>query len=109
SKAGGTGIDGLFYVPDFVTKEEARALENAARIGGGGGRGGGGGAGEWIDLHKRRLQIHGGTPHPSGMVEEELPAFLQEVCDALVDAGVFPESSPPNHVLLNEYSEGQGI
>ncbi|CAN0385816.1 unnamed protein product, partial [Ectocarpus sp. 13 AM-2016] len=31
------------------------------------------------------------------------------VCDALVEAGVFPESSPPNHVLLNEYSDGQGI
>lgn len=31
------------------------------------------------------------------------------VCTALVDAGIFSESSPPNHVLLNEYTEGQGI
>ncbi|CBN80039.1 conserved unknown protein [Ectocarpus siliculosus] len=102
------GIDGIFYVPGFVTEEEGRGLELAARSGDGG-SGGGGGGGEWKDLYKRRLQIHGGTPHPSGMVEEELPAFLQEVCDALVEAGVFPESSPPNHVLLNEYSDGQGI
>ncbi|CAN0045098.1 unnamed protein product [Ascophyllum nodosum] len=43
------------------------------------------------------------------MVEEELPAFLREVCDALVEAGVFPEDRPPNHVLLNEYTDGQGI
>ncbi|CAM9410200.1 unnamed protein product, partial [Scytosiphon promiscuus] len=100
----GRGIDGIFYVPEFVTRAEGRALEKATRSGGGGG-----GAGEWKDLHKRRLQIHGGIPHPSGMVEEDLPVFLQEVCDALVDAGVFPENSPPNHVLLNEYSEGQGI
>lgn len=74
-KEEGRGVDGIFYVPNFVTKEEGRALESAARSGGGGGSGG---AGEWKDLHKRRLQIHGGTPHPSGMVEQELPAFLQE-------------------------------
>lgn len=40
------------------------------------------------------------------------PPFLfsrPPVCDALVEAGIFPEGSPPNHVLLNEYSEGQGI
>ncbi|CAN0391528.1 unnamed protein product [Laminaria digitata] len=43
------------------------------------------------------------------MVEEELPQFLREVCEALVAAGIFPENAPPNHVLLNEYSEGQGI
>lgn len=71
------GIDGIFYVPGFVTEEEGRGLERAARSGDGG-SGGGGGGGEWKDLNKRRLQIHGGTPHPSGMVEEELPAFLQE-------------------------------
>ncbi|CAN0565519.1 unnamed protein product, partial [Ectocarpus sp. 12 AP-2014] len=71
------GIDGIFYVPGFVTEEEGRGLERAARSGDGG-SGGGGGGGEWKDLYKRRLQIHGGTPHPSGMVEEELPAFLQE-------------------------------
>lgn len=37
------------------------------------------------------------------------PHFVLTVCAALVEAGVFEESSPPNHVLLNEYSEGQGI
>lgn len=70
----GQGIDGIYYVPGFVTKEEGRLLENAACSGGGGG----GDGPEWKELHKRRLQIHGGTPHPSGMVEEELPPFLRE-------------------------------
>eukprot|EP00903_Cladosiphon_okamuranus_P016542 g15260.t1 len=107
SQGDNQGIDGIHYVPGFVTKEEGRLLESAA-CGGDGGADGDGGP-EWKELYKRRLQIHGGTPHPSGMVEEELPPFLRELCDALVEAGVFPESSPPNHVLLNEYSSGQGI
>eukprot|EP00752_Nemacystus_decipiens_P001554 g1521.t1 len=103
----GQGIDGIYYVAGFVTKEEGRLLEKAACSGDG--DGGPGGGPKWKELYKRRLQIHGGTPHPSGMVQEELPPFLREVCDALVEAGVFPENSPPNHVLLNEYSSGQGI
>lgn len=70
---GGGGIDGIYYVPGFVTKEEGRLLENAARHGGDGD-----GGTEWKDLYKRRLQIHGGTPHPSGMVEDELPPFLRQ-------------------------------
>lgn len=73
----GQGVDGIYYVPGFVTKEEGRLLESAACRGDGVGGDGGGGP-EWKELHKRRLQIHGGTPHPSGMVEEELPRFLRE-------------------------------
>lgn len=65
------GVDGIYYVPDFVTAEEGKRLQQAARDGEGKNA-------EWKDLYKRRLQIHGGTPHPSGMVEEELPLFLQE-------------------------------
>ena len=72
----GHGVDGIYYVPGFVTNEEGRLLENAACSGDSGG--GGGGGPEWKELYKRRLQIHGGTPHPSGMVEEELPSFLRE-------------------------------
>lgn len=37
------------------------------------------------------------------------PAGPFPVCEALVAAGIFPETAQPNHVLLNEYSEGQGI
>lgn len=38
-----------------------------------------------------------------------LPPPLQEIADQLVEKGIFPFDSPPNHVLLNEYQPGQGI
>lgn len=82
-RADGQGVDGIYYVPGFVTKEEGRLLENAASSGDGGG-----GGPEWKELYKRRLQIHGGTPHPSGMVEEELPPFLREGALTAVEAWV---------------------
>ncbi|CAM9481847.1 unnamed protein product [Choristocarpus tenellus] len=67
------GVEGLYYIPGFLSKEEGRRLEEetygsyhqSARSG-------------WINLHKRRLQVHGGIPHPDGMVPEKLPQFLQE-------------------------------
>lgn len=46
---------------------------------------------------------------PGGMVATPLPPFLASVAQALVQAGVFEAAEPPNHVLLNEYSPGQGI
>lgn len=58
--------------------------------------------------HAQSLPLHTYDTHahlpPYHCLCSNLP-----VCDALVEAGVFPESSPPNHVLLNEYSDGQGI
>lgn len=56
----------------------------------------------WTNLRNRRLQNHGGTPHAGGMVPQALPPFLQAVCDALTQCGVFAADAPPNHVLLNE-------
>ena len=95
----------LYYIPAFVTAAEAAALEQAvlssqhsepAR---------------WKDLEQRRLYIAGGSPHYSGMVPEPLPGYLQSLCLALVEAGVFRcgEEERPNHILLNEYRNGQGI
>ena len=85
---GGGGVDSIYYVPNFVSAQEGERLERAVEgEGGEGGEGPGGkgrgrgkreGVAEWKNLHKRRLQIHGGIPHASGMVEEELPAFLRE-------------------------------
>jgi hypothetical protein len=50
-------LSGVYYIPGFVSEEEARDL--VARID------------EmpeasWTDLKRRRLQNHGGTPHPDG-------------------------------------------
>jgi len=38
-----------------------------------------------------------------------MPNFLNSLVSALVQSGVFSKDMAPNHVLLNEYSRGQGI
>ena len=38
-----------------------------------------------------------------------LPSYGRAVFVALVAAGLFASDAPPNHILLNEYSNGQGI
>lgn len=95
-----SSVSGIYYIPDFVTQKEAHDL--ADRIT------------EmpetsWAKLKRRRLQNHGGTPHPHGMVPQPVPRFISQVMEATVEAGIFPANEGPNHVLLNEYSRGQGI
>ena len=43
------------------------------------------------------------------MMEEEVPRFVNQVFGSLIESGVFPEDEPPNHILINAYSCGQGI
>ena len=38
-----------------------------------------------------------------------VPSYGRAVFAALVAAGVFASDAPPNHILLNEYCNGQGI
>jgi hypothetical protein len=42
------------------------------------------------------------------MILEQMPEFLTHLIDRLCACGVF-DGSRPNHVLLNEYTHGQGI
>mmetsp|Transcript_29133 Transcript_29133/g.38315 ORF Transcript_29133/g.38315 Transcript_29133/m.38315 type:complete len:318 (+) Transcript_29133:141-1094(+) len=95
-------VSGIYYIPNFVSEEQANQLleltYNSSYS-----------AVKWRNLNNRRLQIHGGIPHPSGMHLEELPIFLKEICDAVVRSSIMPADAGPNHVLLNEYTEGQGI
>eukprot|EP00927_Polykrikos_kofoidii_P049978 TRINITY_DN43946_c0_g1_i1.p1 TRINITY_DN43946_c0_g1~~TRINITY_DN43946_c0_g1_i1.p1 ORF type:complete len:338 (-),score=47.24 TRINITY_DN43946_c0_g1_i1:19-1032(-) len=89
----------LWYIPDYVTAaEEARLLEGVSTS-----------ESRWIQLTQRRLQTWGGTPHPSGMVPQALPLFLTGLMNGISVAApsLFPE--PPDHVLLNEYTDEQGI
>lgn len=65
--------------------------------------------GQWVQLAQRRLQTWGGTPHPSGIVQDQLPPFLADVANGLSQAAPSIFGTPPNHVLLNEYIGGQGI
>lgn len=38
-----------------------------------------------------------------------IPLPLQDLCDALVETGIFASKYKPNHILVNEYQPGQGI
>jgi len=53
--------------------------------------------------------MYGGVPvnHSNGMIPEKLPSWLEVIFCEIRKLGVF--STGPNHVLLNEYLNGQGI
>ena len=89
----------IFYIPDFVDKDAEAALVASVAAD----------AQPWVQLRERRLQCHGGTVLPEGTVAEPIPAHLQRVCTALHGSGIFTDTHPPNHVLVNEYSAGEGI
>jgi 2OG-Fe(II) oxygenase superfamily len=94
---------GIYYVADFLTLDEASKLQTALLSAAGSA------ACSWKDLTNRRLCVVGGVPHASGMYEEALPPFAASLCRALNEAGLFSKHRPANHVLINEYTNGQGI
>ncbi|XP_064600188.1 alpha-ketoglutarate-dependent dioxygenase alkB homolog 6-like [Liolophura sinensis] len=89
----------IFYIPDFITKEEEQHLLNnvysAPKP-------------KWTQLSNRRLQNWGGLPHAKGMVPENLPQWLSVYAQKIASLRVF-DDKVPNHVLVNEYKPGQGI
>ncbi|CAI7838780.1 unnamed protein product, partial [Closterium sp. NIES-53] len=64
---------------------------------------------KWKNVTGRRLQNWGGVLHDKGLIAQPLPQWLQSFTSRLSAdlRSVFP--SPINHVLVNEYQEGQGI
>lgn len=62
--------------------------------------------GTWTRLKhaRRKVALFDGT-----LSSYELPPILQRMSNTLVSIGAFPSSSPPNHVLVNEYQAGEGI
>lgn len=86
----------VYYLPEFLIPADQEALLQAVDS-----------VDEWTSLRRRRLQQWGGTPLPEGMQQEPLPPYLTTVIARLVD--VFGVSETPNHVLINEYTPGQGI
>ncbi|XP_015258308.1 PREDICTED: alpha-ketoglutarate-dependent dioxygenase alkB homolog 6 [Cyprinodon variegatus] len=89
----------VFYVPDFVSpEEESFLLERVYRSP----------RTKWTQLSGRRLQNWGGLPHPRGMMAEEVPDWLQNLCEKISSLGAFG-GNRANHVLVNEYGPGQGI
>lgn len=99
-RVSGALADEIFYIPDFFSLAEG--IDLVTRIDDVP-------ISAWTDLRRRRLQNHGGTPHPDGMHPLPVPHFVKQLFDALVSAGVFPAHAPPNHALINSYKLGQGI
>lgn len=97
------GLTDCFYVPDFLSSQEACDLQAAVL------RADGAGAGGWVSLPGRRLLNLGGVPSASGMFREPLPPFAASLARSLTEAGMFEPNAEPDQFLINEYFEGQGI
>ena len=95
------GIEGLFYVSDFVTSEEERKIIDKVA------------ANEWSTTLSRRVQHYGyrydykSRRIDSSMNLGELPKWLRYFGQRLVQQGYF--ESTPDQVIVNEYLPGQGI
>ena len=88
-----------YYIPDFITEEEENILikniNDSPKP-------------KWTQLKNRRLQNWGGLPTAKGMIPEQIPEWLNTYCKKISNLGIF-ESNASNHVLINEYTSGQGI
>lgn len=58
-------FESVYYIPDFINKEEEQKLleqvERAPKT-------------KWVHLSNRSLQQYGGVPRPEGMIAEPMPA-----------------------------------
>jgi alkylated DNA repair dioxygenase AlkB len=89
---------GMAYCSNFISeKEETELINDIGKMP----------PSQWVSLKQRALLNLGGVPHPSGSWSEDLPDFIQPLCERLVHLGMF--KSCPNQVLLNEYRNGAGI
>lgn len=72
---------------------------------------------KWVQLSHRRLKVYGGTPDYQSTFTKPLPKWIQNfITNCLVptlktapNTNSSNDQDVPNHVLLNEYSEGMGI
>lgn len=89
----------MFYAPNFVSEADeqtilARTYANPLSLEDADPRS------EWVALRSRRLKCWGGQPGKH-FRPEPLPPWVEALCDALVERGVFTSEGRPNHVLLN--------
>ncbi|XP_068602789.1 alpha-ketoglutarate-dependent dioxygenase alkB homolog 6 [Brachionichthys hirsutus] len=89
----------VYYIPGFITEDEESHLQRRVY---------GSPRTKWTQLSGRRLQNWGGSPHPKGMMAERIPDWLRAYCDRVSSLGAFGGRTA-NHVLVNEYKEGEGI
>jgi alkylated DNA repair protein alkB homolog 6 len=97
-------IPTVYYIPDFITDaDEIAILAQVNAVPADHER--------WTTLRTRRLQCWGGQIDAQGQGHDsaDLCSWLRTLCASLVQRGVFTSAAAPNHVLINEYSPGQGI
>ena len=94
---------GFYYIPNFLTPDELEYLKlHTAR------------SGRWTSLSNRRVQRHGGVVTEDGkpMIEQQIPKYLHPLKCRIERQLEELKLSPAiqiNHVLVNEYTPGQGI
>ena len=94
-------IEGLTYIPNFITPAEEEVLLNTID------------QQPWLTDLKRRVQHYGWKyDYTARRVDEsmrlgELPDWLMQYCQRLYDEHYFPKL--PDQVIINEYQLGQGI
>lgn len=94
-------IEGLTYIPDFITPTEEENLLYTIN------------QQPWLTDLKRRVQHYGWKyDYTARQVDEsmrlgKLPEWLGDCCKRLYDGGYFPKL--PDQVIINEYQPGQGI
>ncbi|XP_034417107.1 alpha-ketoglutarate-dependent dioxygenase alkB homolog 6 isoform X2 [Cyclopterus lumpus] len=89
----------VYYIPDFISEDEESYLQQQVYKSP---------KTKWTQLSGRRLQNWGGLPHPRGMLAEKMPDWLRTYCEKISSLGAFGGKTA-NHVLVNEYKEGEGI
>jgi alkylated DNA repair protein alkB family protein 6 len=96
----------VIYLPDFFSEEQGRSLLEQVHCSAA--------HDAWVQLKSRRLQLWQDTSTSTSTTTTArpaagLPPWLDRVIDTLVDAGLFPDTSRPDHCLLNEYAADEGI
>lgn len=100
-KPASTQIDGLSYIKNYITREQAAALIDHID------------ESPWDTGLKRRVQHYGWRyDYKARRVEHSaflgpLPAWLRGMSENLARRGIF--ASAPDQVIINEYLPGQGI
>ncbi|CAG4993321.1 unnamed protein product [Colias eurytheme] len=95
-----TSIDPTaYYISEFISEEEEKNIINNIYATP---------KPKWTQLSNRRLQNWGGIPHNKGMIAETIPPWLDQYLERIHSLNLMG-GNKPNHVLVNEYTPGQGI
>jgi len=91
-------IENLLYLPDCIDGyEETQLMQLVHRLGSE--------HNAWHQLRNRRLQCWGKFPE----LTRPIPQFFEGMIDELVDSGVFQDEMRPNNILINQYSDVDGV